>query len=254
MPAGAVTLAAFITGLVGSVHCVGMCGGIVASLAWQRGLTAAVIPIQPLPLTSGMARQFAFNSGRIATYAVLGALAGGVSAAGIAIGGGYFLRESLYLAAQVLMILLGVHLSGILQPLTVLEQGGAKLWKKIQPLAARLLPVESPARALVLGTLWGCLPCGMIYSMLLTAMTAGSPAGGAAVMLAFGIGTMPALLLVGTAVERGTAILRRPAVRIVAGALIIGLGIFGLLRMPSHESWSALVSLCRDMGIYRVTP
>ncbi len=254
MSAGAVTLAALVTGLIGSIHCVGMCGGIVASLAWQRGATVSRIPIRTNAATSGVARQFAFNGGRIATYAALGALAGGVSAAGIAIGGGYILRESLYLAAQLLMILLGIHLSGLLQPLAVLERGGARLWKKVQPLAVQMLPVESPWRAFVLGTFWGCLPCGMIYSMLLTAMTAGSPAGGAAVMLAFGIGTMPALFLVGSAAEHGTAILRKPAIRIIAGTLIISLGIFGLLRMPSHDSWSGLVSLCRDMGLYRAAP
>jgi len=251
---GAVTLAAFVTGLVGSVHCVGMCGGIVASLAWQRGAPTPSIPIRAITATSGIARQMAFNGGRIVTYAALGALAGGVSAAGIAIGGGYILRESLYLAAQLLMILLGVHLSGLLQPLAALERGGARLWKKVQPLAAQLLPVESPPRAFALGTLWGCLPCGMIYSMLLTAMTAGSPAGGAAVMLAFGLGTMPALLLLGSAAESGAAILRKPAVRMAAGALIICLGLFGLMRMPGHDSWSALVSLCRDMAVFRMAP
>lgn len=254
MADGALLTSALITGLVGSTHCAGMCGGIVTSLAWRPAPAANVIRIHDASVANGMSRQLAFNTGRLATYALLGALAGGISATGIAIGGFDVLREMLLVIAQLMVVLLGVHLTGILQPLRALENVGAKLWRHIQPFAARMLPSVTPGHALLLGAAWGWLPCGMIYSMLVTAMATGTPEDGAMIMLAFGAGTLPMLLLLGGAAERSAAIIRSPRVRLIAGCVVIALGIIGLARISGHQHWAQLIALCRGAVVTKAFP
>ena len=254
MTDSALLTGAFITGLVGSTHCAAMCGGIVTSLAWRPPVAANVIRIHAVTMSNAVPRQLAFNAGRLSTYALLGALAGSISAAGIAIGGFSALREVLLVSAQLLMILLGIHLSGLLQPLAPLEAAGKKLWRHIQPFAARLLPSAKPSHTFLLGAAWGWLPCGMIYSMLLTAMATTTPIDGAMVMLAFGAGTAPMLLLLGGTAERSAAWLRSPRVRLLAGLVVIVLGIAGLARIAGHQPWAELIALCRTSSFMQVTP
>lgn len=242
---GTVLAAAFMTGLVGSTHCIGMCGGLVASVAWQPPRPGAPIQVHVLPSATNAARQLALNAGRLTTYTAVGALAGGISAAGIASGFILPLREILFVTAQLLMILLGIHLTGRRQPLAPLERAGARLWRHIQPFTRRLLPADSPGRAFWLGTAWGWLPCGMVYSMLVTAMAAGTPVAGALVMLVFGLGTLPMLMVLGGAAERVTQFLKSPRARLLAGVVVIAFGVIGLARIPSHGQWATLMALCQ---------
>lgn len=211
--------AAFAAGLLGGVHCAGMCGGIAASLSLgARG------PI--------LARQLEFNAGRILSYAAAGAVAGLAGNTLQASGDVLFAQVALFAFANFLVMLLGLYVAGWGHALLRLESAGRILWRRVEPLARRLVPIDTAGKALAAGAAWGWVPCGLVYSMTALALASGSAGAGAAVMVAFGLGTLPTLLLAGFAAQR-LQILRRAAwVRRTAGALIIALGIVGLARVP----------------------
>ncbi len=215
----ALASAAFAAGLLGGVHCIGMCGGIVGTLALEaRG-----------PL---LARQLAFNGGRIASYAAAGLVAGFVGGLVHAAGAWLGAQMTLFLVANVVMILLGLYVAGWGRMMLRLEAAGRPVWRRIEPVARRMLPIDSSAKALGAGAAWGWIPCGLVYSMLVLAAASGGAWQGAAVMLAFGLGTLPNLLAAGLAAQRLLALRRAPWVRRSAGLAIVVLGVLGLARMP----------------------
>ena len=201
-------------GLAAGVHCVAMCGGIVA--AFDAG--GRVIPIRE---RGAWLRRLAFNAGRISTYAAAGALAGTIGAAALA-AGALPAQAMLQLAASALLVLVGLYLAGAGRLLAPLEALGMPLWRSLQPLAARLLPARTPAGAYLAGLAWGWLPCAMVYAALAAAALSGGAARGALGMAAFGLGTLPFLLAAGWI----AAHLRRW--RVAAGAAVLGFGVYGL--------------------------
>lgn len=213
-------LAAFLTGLLGVAHCVGMCGGIVAAISFQPGAPAGCR--QPFSFL------LAYHAGRIASYTAAGALAGLLGSAAFLSGTLFPLQKGLYVAAQIVLILLGLYLAGLSQAILKLEQAGSAVWRRVQPWLGRLIPLRHPGQALLAGALWGWLPCGLVYSVLVSALAAGSMARGALLLLAFGLGTLPSLLLMGWAAENLRSLTQNPWVRRLAGALVAGLGIWGL--------------------------
>jgi hypothetical protein len=217
--------AAFLVGLLGGTHCLGMCGGIVGALS--TGLSGQVVESR----WRYLAAQLAYNAGRISSYTfaglLVGAFAGQVGEAGMLEG----MPVGRYLAG-VIMILFGIYLAGWWQALLYLEKAGTRLWKYLEPLGRRCLPVRHAGQAFLLGLVWGWLPCGMVYAALAMALTAGSAAGGAAVMLAFGLGTLPTLLTVGLAYNALRRFLQDPRVRTAAGILVILLGLMMLFASP----------------------
>ena len=210
-------LALFIVGLLGGGHCAGMCGGIVGALSLQAPKQGAAAVLVHL----------AYNLGRIGSYVAAGLVAGGL---GQAAGNLLALQHGLYLFASLMLIAMGLYLLGLTQFLAPLERGGQTLWRRIQPLTARFLPVRGVAQALPLGLLWGWLPCGLVYSALTTALAAGSAAKGALLMLAFGLGTLPNLLLAGLLMTRFRRFAQARAVRVVSGLLVLGYGIIGFVN------------------------
>jgi len=215
----ALAAAAFAAGLLGGVHCAGMCGGVVAGLAaGARG-----------PL---LTRQLAFNAGRIGSYAIAGAAAGALGSLAQLAGPVLFVQTLLFALANVLMVFLGLYVAGWGSVVLRLERAGAFAWRRIQPAARRFYPIDTLARALGAGALWGWVPCGLVYSILALAVASGSAASGALVMAAFGLGTLPTLLAAGMAAQRIFEARKRPAVRYAAALLIIGMGAFGLARIP----------------------
>lgn len=212
-------LSALLAGLLGGVHCVGMCGGIVAALSFRADGTAP-----PFHLHLG------YNLGRIVSYTVFGALAGTLGAS-LNLLEIRPLQIALYVLAQGVMILLGLYLAGWNQWVLVFEKAGGVLWSRLQPLFKRLLPVKSLPGALVAGFFWGWLPCGLVYSILVAALAAGSAPAGAALMLVFGLGTLPNLLGMAFFAVRLQPWLQRPAVRRVAGLMVAGFGVWGLVRL-----------------------
>lgn len=173
----------------------------------------------------------AYNLGRITSYACAGLLLG---LAGWAVASSPA-ALALRVLAALLLIAMGLYLAGWWSGLTRIEALGRGLWRHIQPVASRLLPVSSLPRALLLGALWGWLPCGLVYSTLLWAASQGNAGYSAALMLAFGVGTWPVLLATGLAAERVNALLRRRSVRVAGGVLVM---LFGVWTLPGpHQHW-----------------
>jgi len=220
-------LALLLVGLLGGTHCVGMCGGIVGALAMGAPARCSLL--------------LAYNAGRILSYAAAGAIAGALGEASIALAGQLPLRSLLYLLANLMLIALGLYLLGFSNALAFTERLGQKLWRHLQPLTRRYLPARGPLQAFPLGLLWGWLPCGLVYRALATALSSGSAAQGAGLMLAFGIGTLPNLLLAGLLAARLRAYTSRPALRMVAGVVVLGFGVWGLLGLQQllHQFASA---------------
>ena len=216
-------LALFLVGLLGGTHCVGMCGGIVGALVMGAPARWSML--------------LAYNSGRILSYGVAGAIAGALGAASLGLEGQVPARLMLYLLANVMLIALGFYLLGVTQALAFTERAGQKLWRFLQPLTRRFLPARTVGQAFPLGLLWGWLPCGLVYSALASALSAGSAERGALLMLAFGLGTLPNLLLAGILLARLNEFVRRPVVRVVSGLLVLGFGLYGLLGLVRLLGW-----------------
>ena len=208
-------LALFLVGLLGGTHCVGMCGGIVGALS--------------MGAPGRWSMHLAYNVGRILSYGLAGAIAGTVGAASLGLDSQVPMRLALYLVANLMLIALGLYLLGVTQALAFTERAGQLLWQRLQPLTRRFLPARTVAQAFPLGMLWGWLPCGLVYSALATALSSGSAVRGGLCMLAFGLGTLPNLLLAGIVLARLNEFVRRSVVRIASGLLVLGFGLYGLL-------------------------
>ncbi|NCA70174.1 MAG: sulfite exporter TauE/SafE family protein [Sphingobacteriia bacterium] len=219
-------LTAFVVGLLGGVHCLSMCGGLVGTLTMGLGPRIRQDPALMLPY------QILYNLARIAGYATAGALFGGLGAVLLQLDAYQVVQRILYGVAGVVMLLLGLYLGGWWRLIAGLERLGVLLWRRIEPLGRRFLPVRGPLQAAALGYLWAWIPCGLVYSVLITAVATGSPVKGALVMLAFGVGTLPNLIGIGLLAGAAARIAERAWVRQVAGLLVMGFGIqvlWGLL-------------------------
>jgi len=242
----------FVVGLLGSVHCAGMCGGIVGALSVAPGAPRA-IPVRVVQAARpALANVLTYNAGRIASYMTAGALAGALGS-GLGQGAGALarlpaLQAGGYWMANLMLAMLGLYLMDAWRGLARLEQGGQLVWRHVQPLLRHVRPAHGhgfgPGRMLAAGVLWGWLPCGMVYSVLVTAMLSGSATGGALVMLCFGLGTLPMLLGLGLLGTRLRAGLRLRGVRIACGVLVLGFGLLGLARAASGLPHSWLANLC----------
>ena len=204
--------AAVVAGLLGSAHCLGMCAGISGMFAVNAGARALATQL-PLAVV--------YNVGRVLSYAVLGAAVAAFGEAVVAVMP--FIAGPVRLLGGLLIILVGLQIAFDWRLLAPVENAGLTLWSRIAPVAGRLLPVTTAPRAVALGLLWGLIPCGLVYSMLLVAASSANPVTGAAIMLSFGAGTLPAMLLTGL----GALSLSRFAMRAktTAGLLVVGIGI-----------------------------
>lgn len=194
----------FMVGLLGGVHCVAMCGGIVGAFSMtpsSRSAFPVAVRTEPSAMQAvafdGALRIVAYNVGRIGSYTLAGAIAGGVAGGARALANVSILQTGGYWLANLMLIALGLYLMDAWRGLTRLEAVGQIVWRHVQPLMRHLLPLDRPLKVLALGCLWGWLPCGMVYSVLLTAMLTRSALSGAMVMLVFGLGTLPTLLTMG---------------------------------------------------------
>jgi sulfite exporter TauE/SafE len=211
--------AAFASAFMGGAHCAVMCGGMIS-------------------MAGGGARRYAriIHAARIASYAAAGSVAGALSHAGLALGESALARQALLLAGALTLCVTALHVLGIGAVTQRLETAGAVVWKAVAPVARLALPVNGAARAAVFGALWGWLPCGMAYAALLLAASAGSARNGAAVMIAFGLGTLPALWLAHAGWSRWRAHARSRVMRWCMGlALALAAGwVFVLALHPAH--------------------
>lgn len=211
---------AFVVGLMGAGHCLGMCGGLVGALSTQ-------IPInhQYNRLAQLLKYQLSYSGGRIFSYMLAGAICGG-----IANGLGYVFDATIYLIglrifAAMMMIITGLYIAQIWFGLIKIETLGQGLWRQLKPFATKILPIMNLKQAFVAGTLWGWLPCGLVYSMLTWSVASHSVIDGATIMLAFGLGTFPALLLTGLAAKKMALVLQHKSIKLISGLILIGFGI-----------------------------
>jgi sulfite exporter TauE/SafE len=207
-------LTAFMAGLLGSGHCFAMCGGIAGSLGVLNG--------QPgRPGSKALLAAVQFNLGRIAAYACLGAL--------LALGAG-FAGELLQIQSwgrwlrilgAVLVGMIGLNYLFGWRGIGFIERAGAMIWRKVSPLAVRAGRRQDGAGRLLVGLCWGFLPCGLVYTVLATAASNGTAGKGAATMLAFGFGTLPAMLGLTLAAPALSAVLRDTTFRRVVGFFLL---------------------------------
>lgn len=208
---------AFMLGLLGASHCLVMCGGISAAASMntqgQRKISLLVL----------------FNFGRIASYATAGAI---VSSLGLWLSSSHELAITVMRTfAGLLLILMGFYIARWWMVLTQLERGGQFIWRFLQPLTKKLLPIETPSQALALGALWGWLPCGLIYSSLAWVASYSDPLNGAIAMMCFGLGTFPALISSGIFAQQLANLLRHPRFRQLSAILLMVYGGWTLLAI-----------------------
>ncbi|MDN3609984.1 sulfite exporter TauE/SafE family protein [Vibrio ostreicida] len=177
-------LGALLVGLIGAGHCMGMCGGIASVLSLGQKEHSKLVPIF-------------YNLGRLLSYSFIGALVGGTVSTITQIGALNGALVWLRLAAALFMVLLACYIGRWWQGLVYIERWGKKLWRFISPAGQSLLPLKSPLHALPFGFVWGWLPCGLVYSTLTWSAVSGSALDGALIMFAFGLGTLPAMLMMG---------------------------------------------------------
>ena len=234
---------AFLMGLFGGVHCVAMCGGVVGVLcsAAPRCPTAAAS-------TGGLrlARApywLAYNAGRVGSYALLGVLFGTLGTLSTGLFPLEPMRFALRAVAAICMLAIGLHLAGLPSVVTALESLGAPLWEKLAPLTKRVVPLRTPWHALVLGGLWGLMPCGLLYGALALAASAESPVVGAATMGAFGVATLPVMLTMGAVAQGLSRWLARPWVRRAAGGLVFGFGVWSSAGLATQAGLGSAFGL-----------
>lgn len=212
-------LAALGLGLMGAGHCLSMCGGIMGALA----LRLEVSPRQRASLILG------YNLGRVASYCLMGLLVAMVVQS--------LPNSSLPVArtlAGLLLIAMGLYLAQWWRGLVKLEKLGYLLWKRIKPLGDRLLPVVSLPRAVGFGMVWGWLPCGLVYSALAYAAVQPSPWAGAAVMAAFGVGTLPAVVAGGLAAGLLRKFLAHPRLKKLFALAYMVFGVWTIAAAWQH--------------------
>lgn len=215
----AVISTAFLAGLLGSGHCFGMCGGIAAGLgAMSKG--RAIVPA------------LQFNLARLFSYAILGLVAAAIlgGAAGL-----MPIARWLRFLTAVMIFLIGIKFLFNFRGIEFIERGGAGLWKKILPFAMKASSRQDMAGRVLLGLCWGLIPCGLVYTVLMTAASTANPASGAVTMLVFGMGTLPAMLGLTAAAPALSSFLEDRTVRRVIGFALVVLSVWTAAMM-----WGAI--------------
>ncbi len=223
---------ALFLGLVSTLHCLGMCAGIIGTLTMS--LKPEIRSDRRLLLTYTLA----YSLGRVSSYMLAGLLVGGV---------GRTLLETVFpdaglgplrLVAGVVVIAIGLHFTGWLPRFAQLERLGAPLWRRLDPLARRLLPVSSLGQAVLFGALWGWLPCMPVYSTLLLALSTAEPWRAGLFMLSFGLGTLPTVVAAGMLAGWMARLQRVPHINLIVGISLVLLGVVGLwsAASPMHHT------------------
>ncbi len=205
---------AFLFGLMSSTHCLGMCGGIAGMLNYSL---APAIRERPARLALF---NLSYNAGRLSSYMMAGAAmaAGGGLLAGLA---GAVSPLLMSILGTLFLMAVGFHIAGLFPRFARIETLGRPVWRRLEPLGRRLLPVRSMPQAYGFGLVWGWLPCGLVYSALVYSLSTETPVHGALFMLFFGLGTLPMLLTAGVMASSIAAVLRHPLWRRVAGLSIV---------------------------------
>ena len=203
-------LSAFLIGLLGAGHCIGMCSGIASALSFS------INPDQK----NGLLSLLLYNLGRITSYSVAGFIFAASSSVLIIWMGGKESLIYLRIFAAIMMLLLAFYIARLWNGLIIVERAGQFLWQFIKPLAQYFLPLKHPALAFPLGFFWGWLPCGLVYSSLVWAISTANGLNGLVIMLGFGLGTLPAMMLVGSLSHKLKNILNKKWFRYGSGLIL----------------------------------
>ena len=212
-------LSMFLLGMLGSTHCAGMCGGLACALGMSTPDGRGTDHLVKLRL------MLAFNGGRISSYMLAGKLVGLVGAGLLAALPTHLAHRAGVGLSGLFLIALGLYLLSGTGPMQLMERAGRRLWRHIEPLGRRFLPVRRSSQAFVAGMVWGWLPCGLVYSALVFAAISDSFWHGALRMLAFGLGTLPMLVGIGMAGQWFSTATRHPTIRQAAGAVGVIAGV-----------------------------
>ncbi|MCI0506029.1 MAG: sulfite exporter TauE/SafE family protein [Gammaproteobacteria bacterium] len=215
---------AFLVGIASTLHCVGMCSGIAG------GLSVSLPHQVRLEKQQHLSFLLAYNIGRITSYAIAGALAGLFSSTLFDLLNPALVHLFVHLASTLILALIALYLMGIFPKFSSLQYLGKPLWKYLEPLGRKLLPVKTLPKAFYFGIVWGWLPCGLVYSILVWSMTSGSIWYSALVMFSFGLGTIPTLLVAGYLSTYLLSINKLPVVRGVIGCTLLVVAIFYLFK------------------------
>lgn len=209
-------------GLLSTVHCWGMCGGIIGAFGLlipdgRRQRRAHVL-----------AYAAAYNLGRVASYTLAGGIVGYTGSQLLRLASFDLAYSLLQVLAAIVLVIAGLNLAGWFPRMSALEALGIGLWRRLQPLSRRWLPLDVWYKALLIGTIWGWLPCGLVYSMLLASAATGHAGSGAAYMLAFGAGTLPGMIFAGFTLGQSSRLVRARGLRRIAGVAVITLALLWL--------------------------
>ncbi|MFW2372430.1 MAG: sulfite exporter TauE/SafE family protein [Gammaproteobacteria bacterium] len=220
---------AFLIGLVSTLHCIGMCGGIMGALSLSLPEQVRARKSHLLIFVS------LINMGRILSYAIAGMLAGAFGVEILKVLGLENGHEVLRYAGVIFMVAIGFYLAGWFPQLVLVEHIGKPIWRRMEPLARKMMPINSPVRALLYGMAWGWLPCGLVYVVLLMTVTSGSALHGSMMMLAFGLGTLPTILSVGIMATWVRRFASSQLTRQIIGLIIIIMAIASLFLATGGE-------------------
>jgi sulfite exporter TauE/SafE len=209
---------AFLVAMLGGGHCIGMCGGLMMAVGMQL----------PQPKWLYL---LTYNLGRISSYALAGALVGSLGQASSVLEFILPIQQILFLLSSLMLLLLGLYIANLWHGLLLIEKLGGRLWVRVEPWARKLLPIQHLPQSFLAGMLWGWLPCGLVYSVLIGALASGSAQNGAIMMLMFGLGTLPMLISLGFASAKLKPVLQSERLRMICGGMIAMFGIMGLYRL-----------------------
>lgn len=199
-----------------------MCGGIIGALSLSL----------PADIRQKKWTRFNFvffyNFGRLLSYLTAGLIAGAFGIEILRALGLEQAHEILRYLGVIFMVAIGFYLAGWFPQLSQLEKIGKPVWRIVEPFAKKLMPVNSPFKALVYGIAWGWLPCGLVYVVLLMTVTAGSAVQGGAMMLAFGLGTLPSMMSAGIMASWISRFSRSQLTRQIIGLIIVIMAVASL--------------------------
>lgn len=216
-------LVAFIMGLVSSLHCIGMCGSIIGTLTLSLSPEIRHKKTLLLPFVLN------YNLGRIVSYAMAGALAGLIQSLATLQLGEIHGHRLLQILSAIIMAGAGLYIAGWFPRFAYIEKAGMHFWKTIEPFGRKLIPVKTRTHAFLFGMVWGWLPCGLVYAALALAATAGDVSKSALTMLAFGLGTLPAVMGVGIMTGILTRLSRMQRFKQAIGLFMIVLALLAAL-------------------------
>lgn len=229
---------ALLSGLLGGAHCAVMCGGIATGLSvQQRG--GWWVALQP-------------NLGRVAGYALAGAIAGGVGHGLLGVARMPELTLALRATVGLVLIVAALRLLDRQGRLSFLHASGGRVWQWLRPLQRRLLPANTMVKRVALGMLWGWMPCGLSTTLLAAAWLQASALHGGLTMTAFGLGTLPVMLPLTWAGARFGQRLQRGGWRTAMGLCVMLAGVITLaapllMQAPALHSVLAMLG-CRSLS------